>query len=126
MPIAIICTPATISGNPSSVAVDVGGAATLTAAGAGSSPRTIRWYRGGVELANSARISGALTSSLAISNVSAEDAGIYTCGSHNACGSQLSTGAALSVNGTCPADLDHSGTVDAADLSVVLSAWGDC
>jgi hypothetical protein len=26
----------------------------------------------------------------------------------------------------CPADLDGSGTVDAADLASVLSAWGSC
>jgi hypothetical protein len=26
----------------------------------------------------------------------------------------------------CPADLDGSGSVDSADLAVVLSAWGPC
>ncbi len=126
VPLSIICTPATITSNPGAATVTVGETATFTAAGAGSSPRTFRWYRDGVELEASTRVSGALTPSLTISNVSGADAGIYTCGSYNSCGAHVSAGALLTVNGACPADLDGNRAVDGADLAVMLTEWGTC
>ncbi len=48
-------------------------------------------------------------------------------------GSKLSVGGAGTVSMTCtptappcPADIDHSGTVDASDLATLLNAWGPC
>ncbi len=126
VPLSIICTPATITSNPAAASVNVGETATFSAAGAGSSPRTFRWYHDGIEVENGTRVSGALTASLTISNVAQSDAGSYTCGSYNSCGAQVSAGAVLTVEGACPADLDGNNVVDGADLAVMLTAWGAC
>ena len=126
LPTAGACTGATIVLNPASTAVAPGGTAVLAVAGAGSTPRTFRWYRDGVQVVNGGRVSGALTDTLTVTGVTAADAGIYTCLSANSCGSQLSGGATLTVVGACPADLDGSGSVDAADLAAVLNGWGSC
>ncbi len=126
IPLAIICTPATITSSPVATTVDIGGTASFAAMGAGSSPRTYRWYRDGVELANDSRIAGATTATLTIGSVAASDAGIYTCGSHNSCGTQISAGAQLTVQSPCLADLNADATINGADLAMLLSAWGTC
>ncbi len=126
VPTSGACTGATITANPAPLSVNPGETAVFTANGAGSTPRTYRWYRDGVEIANGARFAGAYTASLTITNVQASDAGAYTCRSGNSCGSQLSTAAALDVLGACPADFDGNGVVDAADLSTMLGEWGGC
>ena|GEM_PF-1410252 len=126
LPVAGACTGATITSSPASVTVQPGGTANFVAAGAGSTPRTFRWYRNGVELANGGRVSGALTESLTITGVTAADAGNYTCRSANSCGSQLSAGAVLTVPGACPADLDGDGSVGGSDIAALLNAWGAC
>lgn len=126
LPLAGACTGATIVSGPSSTAVPPGGTASFTATGAGSTPRTFRWYRNGIEVANDGRISGALTGTLTISAVTAADAGSYACLSANSCGSQLSAAATLSVPGGCPADLDGDGAVGAGDIAALLNAWGAC
>jgi hypothetical protein len=126
LPVAGACTGATITSSPASATVDVGGTATFTAAGAGSTPRTFRWYRDGVELSNDARTSGALTGSLTITGVTAADAGQYTCRSANSCGSQLSAAATLTVPSACAADLDGDGAVGGGDIAILLNNWGRC
>ena len=126
LPIAGTCTGATIVTGPSSAAVQPGATATLTATGAGSTPRTFRWYRNGVELQDGGRISGATTGTLTIASAAAADSGAYTCRSANSCGSQLSAAATLTVGTPCPADLDGNRAVDGADLGSMLSGWGTC
>lgn len=126
LPVTGACTGATITQNPASASSPVGGNASFTANGAGSTPRTYRWYRNGVLLENSAHISGATTATLSITGVTGADAGSYTCGSHNSCGSQISAAATLEVTGLCPGDFDGSQTVDGTDLGVLLASWGSC
>ena len=126
LPVTGGCTAATITSNPAPLTVNPGGTASFTAGGAGSTPRTFRWYRNGVMLLDGARISGANTGTLTITGVTAADAGNYTCASLNSCGGQTSAAAALTVPGACPADLNHDGLVDGSDLGAVLSTWGTC
>ena len=126
LPVAGACTGATITSSPASVTVQPGDTASFVAGGAGSTPRTFRWYRNGVKLANDGRTSGARTETLVITGVTAADAGTYTCRSANSCGSQLSAGAVLTVAGACPADLDGDGSVGGADIAAMLNAWGPC
>jgi len=126
LPIAGACTGATITANPASITVEPGATATFTAAGAGSTTRTFRWYRDGELLANDGRISGATTSTLVISAVTVDDAGSYTCASLNSCGSQVSAAATLTVPAQCPADLDGNGEVAGSDLATRLATWGRC
>lgn len=126
IPTSGTCTGATIIAQPVALTVQPGATATFTANGAGSTPRTYRWYRDGVELANDGRISGAYSASLVIANTGAADAGVYTCRSANSCGNQLSVGAPLTVAGGCPTDLDGDGVVGGADLSAMLVQWGAC
>jgi protocatechuate 3,4-dioxygenase beta subunit len=126
LPVTGGCTGATITQNPSSTSAAVGGTASFTANGAGSTPRTFRWYHNGTLVENNARISGANTGTITITGVTAADAGSWVCGSHNSCGSQLSTAATLQVTGLCPADLNGDHVVDGADLGALLAAWGTC
>lgn len=126
LPISGTCTGATIVTGPSSATVQPGTTATMTATGAGSTPRTFRWYRNGVELQDGGRIAGSTTGTLTIASATAADSGAYTCRSANSCGSQLSAPATLTVGTPCPADFDGNGAVDGADLGSMLGAWGAC
>ena len=126
LPVSGACTGATITSSPASVAVQPGATATFTAGGAGSTPRTFRWYRDGVELQDGGRISGATTGTLSIASTVPADSGSYACRSANSCGSQLSPAATLTVGSPCPADLNQSGAVDGGDLGLMLGSWGAC
>ena len=55
-----------------------------------------QWRRNGVSIANSSRVSGATTSTLAISQVSGTDAGLYDCVVTSPCGTITSAPATLS------------------------------
>lgn len=126
LPLSGGCTAATVASGPSPVSVELGGTATFAASAAGSTPRTFRWYRDGVELQDGPRVSGATTGTLVVSGVTAADAGRYACTALNSCGSQASAPALLSVGSPCPGDATRDGTVDGADIGVTLASWGPC
>jgi hypothetical protein len=63
--------PPAITTQPQSVAVNLGGIATLSVAATGSGPITYQWYRNGVA------INGATSSSLTLSNFDISKAGAY-------------------------------------------------
>jgi hypothetical protein len=52
--------------------------ATLTVTPSGAGPFSYQWSKGGVNLSNGGNVSGATTSALTLSSVSAPDAGTYT------------------------------------------------
>ncbi len=126
LPVSGACTGATITSNPTSLSVQPGATATLTSGGAGSLPRTFRWYRNGLELQDGGRVSGATTATLTIATTVVADSGSYTCRSANSCGSQVSAPAILTVGTPNPADLDLNGVVDGGDLGIMLGSWGTC
>lgn len=70
---------------------------TLSATASGNAPLFWQWYFDGSPLANSARLSGATTATLSISNAQFSDIGRYTFIVSNALGAVQSTGALLTV-----------------------------
>ncbi len=108
-----------IVGQPADVRASLGEPASFTVAAGGAGTLTYQWLLGG------SPIDGATSATLAIAAVTAEDAGVYTVVVTNDCGSVTSAPAVLTIAApACPADLDGSGAVDAADLAVLLGAWG--
>lgn len=91
-------TKATFSVMPSPQSVVVGDTVTLTATAAGSPTPTFQWMKDGVAVANSARISGATSATLAIAGVTAADAGSYTVVASNTAGAATSDAAVVTVN----------------------------
>lgn len=92
-----------------------------------------RWRRNGVDLNNgfvgATTIAGADTATLSITNMTAQDAGTYTCAvSKGGCAPGVSLGATVSLATACPcpADLTGEGAVNVADLLMVINFWGAC
>ncbi len=84
--------PATITSQPADLTVNAGQAATFAVSAYGSAPVTYQWKKEG------AAISGATSSTLALSSVVAADGGSYTVVVTNAGGSATSSAAVLTVN----------------------------
>ncbi|MFM9995551.1 MAG: immunoglobulin domain-containing protein [Phycisphaerales bacterium] len=76
---------------------------------------TYQWRRNGVNLTVvPGHISGVFGTALTISNVTSADEGTYTCMTTTACGTDLSSGAVLSVS--CYPDCNNSNTLTVADF----------
>lgn len=112
-----------IAAPPSPQSAAAGTTASFTVAATGVSPRTYQWRKGGVNLANDARISGATTETLTIANVMPSDAGNYDVIVSNTCGSVTSAAATLTVTAACPADFNGSGSVTVQDIFDFLGAY---
>jgi hypothetical protein len=99
----------TIRRQPLDARVSAGGSAifAVVAELAGTAPG-YQWRRNGVNLVNSARVLGADTPVLVITNASAADAGTIDCVLSSSCGSRSSAPASLSV--ACYANCDESTT----------------
>ncbi len=89
--------PPTITQHPASQNPCAGGTATFTVAASGTGTLTYQWQKDGANLSDGANVSGALTATLAITNVAAGDAANYRCAVSNAGGSTNSNQAALTV-----------------------------
>jgi hypothetical protein len=87
----------TITSPPNNETVYAGGGVSFQVAASGS-PLYYFWQRNGVSLTNNARISGANSAVLTITNASANDAGQYSCIVSNAAGAPTSATATLTVN----------------------------
>ncbi len=94
-------SPPTIVLPPEDLEVTVGGTATFTVTAIGTAPLTFQWRKNGALLTNGARISGAATATLTVSNVDLSDAASYSVGISNALGTRTSPAALLTV--TAPA-----------------------
>jgi DNA/RNA endonuclease G (NUC1) len=68
----------TIVTQPAGHNVSVGDSATFTVVATGTAPFAYQWRKGGVNLANSATISGATTATLTLSSLTVADGGDYT------------------------------------------------
>ncbi len=112
-----------ITTQPASVAVGPGLTATLTVTAAGLNPRSYQWRKAGVPVVNSARITGAMTTSLQITNTQASDSGSYDVLITNSCGNITTTAATLTVSVACPADINNSGSTTVQDIFDFLSAY---
>ena len=84
--------PPTITTQPVSHTVALGGTATFTAAASGTAPLAYQWQKNGVPIA------GANAATLTLSNVQAGDAGAYRVAVSNSAGSAISTTAVLTVD----------------------------
>jgi hypothetical protein len=86
--------PSIVTG-PQTQSIVVGSPANFSVSALGTQPLGFQWQRNGTNLANSSRISGSQTDSLAISQVLPEDAGAYRVIVTNAFGSATSLAANL-------------------------------
>jgi len=111
-----VLLPPVITLQPLSSTNVVGDTITFTAAASGSLPLNYQWQLNGSNVVNGARISGANTNSLTISNVQSTDAGNYVLMVSNGAGATNSAPATLTVNG--PPVI----TVQPASLSVLVGA----
>ncbi|HLP01140.1 MAG TPA: immunoglobulin domain-containing protein, partial [Opitutaceae bacterium] len=85
-------TAPSITTQPSSQTVTVGGSVSFSVAASGTAPLSYQWKKGG------ANISGATSATYSIASAAAGDAGTYTVVVSNSAGSATSNGATLTVN----------------------------
>ena len=121
---------AKITQQPVSNAVELGATATLAVTGAGTGT-AYQWRRQGVPLADGGRVSGSHTPVLTITGVEAADDGVYDVVVSNACTTEVSQGAYISVRmPACgSADFDGDGDVGTdADIEAFFRvlAGGNC
>lgn len=108
-----------ITSQPTDVSVPLGGTANFSVTAGGAGRLSYQWRHDGVPLR------GEVGTSLTILSVTEADGGLYDVVVTNDCGSVASAAATLTVKApACPADLNGSGQVDAADLAILLGAWG--
>ena len=86
-----------ITTQPQSQTVMASSNATFTVVAAGQAPLGYQWSLNGIKLTNNARISGAASATLVISNVISADGGSYTVTVTNSHGSVTSSSALLTV-----------------------------
>ena len=108
-----------ITSQPASVRASLGETVAFSVTAGGAGTLAYQWRHDGRP------IPGAEGSSLTIVGVTDDDAGLYDVVVANDCGSVTSAAASLTISApACPADLNGNGQVDAADLAVLLGAWG--
>lgn len=90
-------TPPSIVQQPESKTLYTGGSVTFEVTAAGSVPFTYQWYKDGLALQNGDRISGATSSRLKISDLTAGDLGGYYAAVTNTFGGLESDSATLSL-----------------------------
>jgi|GEM_PF-477428 len=115
--VLIVMGPPEITRQPASRTVAAGGEVVFAVIASGAEPLSYQWRLGSVDLADGARIDGAMGASLSITNVQSSDAGDYTVVVSNAFGAVTSQVAVLSVNAT--ASLVYNG-----DFSLPVPSGG--
>jgi hypothetical protein len=90
--------------------------------------KTFQWYRNGVAMVDSARVSGVDLSTLTIRNRTAADDGVYQLVVSPSCGATLSGSVSIGNVVLCKGDLNRDGLVDDADFSNFVVAYDvlDC
>jgi subtilisin family serine protease len=107
---------------PKSQVVSAGDGASFKVSAVGGQPLSYRWQKGGADLIDGGRISGATTSVLSIANCDSSDAGDYRCAATNAAGSTNSDPAALTVTAPQIGCLSN-GAFEDGFVSGVASQW---
>jgi len=130
------CEAPQVSQHPQSATIAAGANANFTVVATGTATLSYQWRKNTVNLNNgasgcSSTISGATTASLTISNVSITDNAAYDCVVTNACGSDTSDPATLTVPAgpACAGDMDGNNMVDGNDIDefvAKLLAGGVC
>lgn len=130
------CDPPQVTQNPQNANPAPGATANLTVVASGTAPLSYQWRKNTVNLNNgasgcSSTISGANTATLTITNVSTTDNATYDCVVTNACGSDTSDPATLTVPAgpACAGDMDGNNVVNGADIGpfvAKLLAGGSC
>ncbi|HOW73403.1 MAG TPA: FG-GAP-like repeat-containing protein [Phycisphaerae bacterium] len=115
-----------IAEQPAGQKVQAGDPASMHVRICGAGMAAYQWKKGGEDLVDNERISGAKTATLKISHVEAADCGsAYQVVISNGCSSVTSSDAVLSL--VCavvlPADLDGNCGVDQADLALFVSCF---
>ncbi len=115
---------------PPDFAVSASSPVVITAVATGTAPVAYQWRRNGTPITEAAPYSGTTTSSLTIAAVFPEVVGDYDVVATDACGSATSDSSTVSIDASCPADLDNGsglgtpdGGVDINDLLYFLSAF---
>ena len=92
----------------------------------GTAPLSYQWKKGGVNLSNDGRISGATTATLTLTNVQASDAGSYTVVVSNSVGNATSDAATLRVRlpFTIATDFNGDGQPDILWRNITTGAVG--
>jgi outer membrane protein assembly factor BamB len=89
-----------VAAQPASQTMASGGTVTFSLSASGSPAPAFQWYHDGVAVANGGGVSGATSSILVISAVTAADAGAYTCTATSGTASAASSPATLAVVST--------------------------
>lgn len=95
--LAVTIVPPSIVTPPTAQIATAGGAATFTVTAQGTAPLSYQWRREGVPLADGATVSGANSSNLVLTGVTALDSGRYDVVVSNAASSATSAPAILAV-----------------------------
>ena len=92
-----VLVPPQITAQPTNLTVITGSNATFQVAAIGTAPVSFRWMKGGTNLSNGGRISGATTNILVITGALTNDNGNYSVTVSNAVGVAVSSNALLAV-----------------------------
>jgi uncharacterized repeat protein (TIGR03803 family) len=92
-----VVVPAIITTQPMNRTNNAGTTATFSVAAANASPLSYQWQKNSTNLVNGAKLNGATNSTLTITSVSDNDAGIYSVTVTNLAGSVTSSNATLTV-----------------------------
>ena len=95
--IGVTALPPEITAQPVSLTLYAGRTATFRVTAIGSAPLSYQWRKGGNPLSDGGNISGSLTATLTVGNVSAADQANYDVVINNSAGSATSTAASLAV-----------------------------
>ncbi|MBS0196600.1 MAG: hypothetical protein JSR77_07565 [Planctomycetes bacterium] len=106
---------------PTAVSVRAGESAELSVETSGATPRTLRWRRGGADLADDGRVSGSATEHLAMTNCGPSDAGLYDVVITTSCGTFSTFPVRFDV--VCPSDFNSDGGVDGGDVDAFYASW---
>jgi len=114
-----------ITGQPQSQTVAAGANVSFSVTATGDGTLTYQWLKGGANVTDGGRFSGATSSTLQITNTVPANSGSYACLVTGGCGSATSSAALLTVNPlTPPGDFDHDGDVDQEDFAVLQKCLG--
>ena len=96
--------PPTITLHPQPQTVAPGATTTFTVAATGEGTISYRWRKDGANLNDGGHYFGVTTTTLTVSNVDADDVGLYRCAVTNEYGTTLSNEAMLSLQSTGPTE----------------------
>jgi len=122
------CDAVDVVQSPEVATASFGGSAQLTVVATGTGPLSYQWRKNNVNLTDGpvgcgGTISGATTDTLVLNTVTFVEGGSYDCVVTNACGSDTSATATLTINPPpAAADVNHDGQVNGADIQALVNA----